>query len=114
MKRQFLALICAALAVAVAACAPVEPRPAGSSRFISFSVTPVYPRSFDITASSLHSMWGHFGVEEMKDAWYQKARQVAKGHRFKVSSLVVHDSEINPVSFSSKARRITGTITLIE
>ena len=92
-----------------------EPRPAGVSRFISFSVQPVYPKSFDITAAAQHSIWGHFKIEELKDAWQKKAIQVANGRKFKISKLVMHDSEEDyapgmPVKF----RSVSGTITLIQ
>jgi hypothetical protein len=96
-------------------CAATEPRPAGVSRFISFSVAPVYPNSFDITAASLHSIYGHFGLDELKEAWRKKALEVANGRKFKTSPLAVHDSEQDMTGgLPQKFRSVTGTITLID
>src|SRR2546430_6296002 len=82
-----------------------EPRPAGVSHFISLSVSPVYPKSFDITAAADHSFYGHFSVEELKEAWRKKAAEVAKGRKFKISSLVVHDNETDIGGGAAKTRR---------
>lgn len=95
-------------------CAATEARPVGVSRFISFSVAPVYPKSFEITAASLHSIYGHFGLEELKEAWRKKALEVANGRKFKESPLVVHDSEDSTSGWPQKFRSVTGTITLID
>ena len=90
-----------------------EPRPPGVSRFIAFDVQPVYPNSFDITAAAQHSIWGHFSIEELKEAWNKKAVQVAKGRKFKVTKLVMHDNESDyATGLPIKFRSVSGTITL--
>lgn len=90
-----------------------EPRPQGVSRFIGFTVDPVYPKSYDIAAVAQHSIWGHCSVEELKTAWQKKAVMVAKGHKFKVTKLVVHDAEDDlAVGWPMKTRSVSGTITL--
>lgn len=92
-----------------------EPRPAGVSRFISFSVQPVYPKSFDIAAVAQHSFFGHCGVEELKEGWQKKALQVANGKKFKVVKLVIHDNETDYASgWPIKFRSVSGTITLTD
>ena len=92
-----------------------EPRPPGVSRFISFSVLPLYPKSFEITASSYHSIYGHFGIEELKEAWQKKAQQVANGHRFKTSPFVLHDNETDLGTYLPvKTRSVRATITLLD
>ena len=92
-----------------------EPRPPGVSRFIAFSVEPVYPKSFDITAAAQHSIWGHFKIEELKNAWHKKAMQVANGRKFKITKLVVHDNEDDlAAGWPIKFRNVSGTITLAD
>jgi hypothetical protein len=92
-----------------------EPRPAGVSRFIGFTVDPVYPKSYDIAAVAQHSIWGHCSVEELKTAWQKKAAMVASGHKFKVTKLVVHDAEDDlAAGWPMKTRSVSGTITLIK
>ncbi len=74
--------VCLAVITAIlllSGCQMAEPRPAGVSRFVAFSVSPVYPKSFDITAAADHSFYGHFSVEELKEAWRKKAAEVAEG-----------------------------------
>jgi PBP1b-binding outer membrane lipoprotein LpoB len=95
-------------------CVAAEPRPAGVSRFISFSVSPVYPKSFEITAASLHSIYGHFSVQELEEAWRKKALEVANGRKFKTTRFVVHDSEDSSGGWPQKLRSVSGTITLID
>ena len=95
----------------LAACAPTEPRPEGVGRGISFSVTALYPRSFEITAfgSRLRD------AGELKAAWQKKASMVANGHRFKISSPpVVHSNESDAGGSPFLTRSATGTITLID
>lgn len=95
-------------------CAAAEPRPAGVSRFVSFSVSPIYPRSFEIAALSYHSIYGHSGVNELKEAWRKKALQIANGRKFKTSPLVVHDTEDDTAGVPTRMRSVKGTITLID
>lgn len=111
-----LCFVAAALAfLSLTGCATPEPRPAGVSRFIGFSVTPLYPKSYDIIAYSMHSIYGHFGVEELKEAWRKKALLVANGRKFKASPLVVHSSEGEAIGvLPTKVRSVSGTITLID
>jgi hypothetical protein len=106
--------LAAAIAVLfLAGCAPIEPRPEGVGRGISFSVTALYPKSFEITAfgSRLRD------AAELKAAWQKKAQMVAKGHRFKISSpVVVHDNESDYGGYGVPmlTRSATGTITLTD
>ncbi len=114
MRLCFCAIATTAV-ILLAGCAAPEPRPAGISRFISFTVSPFYPRSFEITAVSYRSVYGHSGVEELKEAWRKKALLVANGKKFKASSLVVHDNESVPYgSWGVQTRSVTGTITLTD
>lgn len=62
----------------------------------------------------MHSIYGHFGVDELKQAWNKKAVEVAKGRKFKVTPVVVHDNETDLGGWPSKARSVTGTITLVD
>jgi hypothetical protein len=93
-------------------CAVAEPGPAGVSRRIAFSVVPVYPKSFEITAGGPRSL----GPDKLKEAWQKKAMLVANGRRFKTSPLVVHDNE--SVTYGTywplRSRSVTGTITLTD
>ncbi len=110
-----VSLFIAAIFCLTSAVSAGEPRPPGVSRFISFSVLPLYPRSFEITASSYHSIYGHSGIEELKEAWQKKALMVAIGHRFKTSPLVVHDNETDLGTYLPlKTRSVTATITLLD
>ena len=112
----FIAVITAVLVLPNLAIAG-EPRPAGVSRFISFSVQPVYPKSYDIAAVAQHSFFGHFKIEELKDAWQKKAVMVANGKKFKISKLVVHDNETiayGYVNVPIQYRSVSGTITLTD
>ena len=97
-----------------ARCAAAEPRPAGVSRFIHFTVTAVYPKSFDIIASVQWSIYGHFGIAELKEAWRKKALQLANGRKFKSSALVVHDGEDSTGGWAIGFRSVSGTITLTD
>ena len=95
-------------------CAAAEPRPAGVSRFIHFSVTAVYPKSFDIIASAQWSIYGHFEIAELKEAWRKKALQLANGRKFKSSTLVVHDGEDSTGGWAIGYRSVSGTITVTD
>jgi hypothetical protein len=114
-RLRQLSFLTAALAfVFFTGCETPEPRPAGVSRFISFSVMPLYPKSYEIVAGSMHSIYGHFSVEELKAAWQKKALLIANGRRFKASPLVVHENETDIGGVPSKSRSVTGTITLTD
>jgi hypothetical protein len=93
-------------------CAAAEPRPAGVSWRVGFSVQPVYPKSFEISAGGPRSL----SAEELKEAWRKKALLVANGRRFKASPLVVHDNE--SIGYGTywpmRFRSVTGTITLTD
>ena len=97
-------------------CQTAEPRPAGVSLFVSLSVTPLYPKSYEIVASGIHSIYGHFGVEELKAAWQKKALAVANGRKFKASPLAVRENETDYMTggLPMKSRSVSGTITLID
>ena len=96
-------------------CATPEPKPAGVGRGISFSVTPLYPHSFDITAfgSRLRD------AQELKDAWQKKAVMLAQGHRFKITSPpVVHNDESDYAGGiyggPQLTRSVSGTIAVTD
>ena len=93
-------------------CAAKEPRIPGVSWRVVFSVQPVYPKSFEISAGGPRSLT----AEQLKEAWRKKALVVANGHRFKSSALVVHDNEsISPGTYwPMRFRTVTGTITLTD
>ena len=112
-KRHFCFGIVAVTASLLALdCDAREPRPAGVSWRVGFSVQPVYPKSFEIAAVGPLSLT----AEKLKEAWQKKALLVANGHRFKTSPLVTHDNE-NDVSgtyWPMRSRSVTGTITLTD
>jgi hypothetical protein len=109
--QVFLSLVTSAITIVlVTGCAPVEPRPAGVGRGISFSVTPLYPRSFDITAAGSRLR----DTNELKEAWHKKALLVANGHHFKSSPLVMHNNESDYGGGPMLSRSVTGTITLTD
>ena len=116
MRKSLLSIaLVGAIIVLPTWAAAGEPRPSGVSRFISFSVQPVYPNSYDIAAVAQHSMFGHFNIAELKDAWQKKAVMVANGRKFKVSKLVVHDNESDYASgWPIKFRSVSGTITVTQ
>lgn len=93
-------------------CDAGEPRPAGVSWRVVFSVQPVYPKSFEISAGGPLSL----SAEELKEAWQKKAALVANGHRYKTSPLIVHGNEIDGYGtyWPLRSRSVTGTITLID
>jgi hypothetical protein len=93
-------------------CATAEPRPPGVSGRVTFSVLPIYPKSFEITAVGPRSI----AREELKEAWEKKAQLIARGRRFKTASLVVHDNEAIAygVYWPMQSRSMTGTITLLD
>jgi hypothetical protein len=90
-------------------CAAKEPRIPGVSWRVTFSVQPVYPKSFEIVAGGPRSLT----AEELKEAWRKKALLVANGHRFKSSPLMVHGTE-TVVNWPIRFRSVTGTITLTD
>jgi len=118
VKCKKLQLTAGAVIVALSfltGCTTPEPRPEGVGRGISFSVTPLYPHSFEITAfgSRLRD------AQELKDAWQKKAVLVAKGHRFKITSPpVVHNNESDyaggPYGVPNLTRSVTGTIAVTD
>ena len=96
-------------------CATPEPRPDGVGRGISFTVTSLYPHSFEITAAGSRLR----DAQELKDAWQKKAVMIAKGHRFKITSPpVVHNNESDyaggPYGVPLLTRSVTGTIALLD
>jgi hypothetical protein len=110
-RFHWAALAAAAVILLVAGCAAPEPRPEGVGRGISFSVTALYPKSFEITAfgSRLRD------AEELKAAWKKKAQMLANGHGFKISSPpVAHNNESDYGGSPLLSRSVTGTITLID
>jgi hypothetical protein len=114
-KVCFLAALLGATVVLPNWAAAGEPRPAGVSRFIGFSVQPVYPKSYDIVAFATHSILGHCSTDELKDAWQKKAVMVANGRKFKISKLTMHDSESDYENgWPVKSRSVSGTITLTD
>ena len=114
MVRRLVQLSGTSLAIAVAllflaSCVEPEPKPAGVGRGINFSVTPLYPRSFEISAfgSRLRD------AQELTVAWHKKAVMVANGRPFKITSPpVVHDGESDEGRAAYLTRSATGTITV--
>ena len=94
-------------------CATPEPKPQGVGRGISFSVTPLYPHSFEITAAGSRLR----DAQELKEAWQKKAVMVAKGHRFKITAPpTMHNNESDYgglYGVPNLNRSVTGTIALI-
>jgi hypothetical protein len=92
-------------------CQTAEPRPAGVGRGISFNVTPLCPRSFEITAGGSRLRDEH----ELREAWQKKAMMVAAGRKFKITKApVVHNNESDIGGGPLLTRTVTGTITLTE
>jgi hypothetical protein len=95
-------------------CTTPEPKPQGVGRGISFSVTPLYPHSFEITAAGSRLR----DAQELKEAWQKKAVMVAKGHRFKITSPpTMHNNESDYgglYGVPMLTRSVTGTITLLD
>jgi hypothetical protein len=92
-------------------CAAFQPRPEGVSWQVVYSVEPIYPKSFQITAGGPLSV----STEELKDAWKKKAALVTNGRRFKASPLVVHNNlSMQGMGYPRQSRAVTGTITLTD
>ena len=92
-------------------CTEPESRPEGVGRGIMFSVTPLYPHSFEITAGGSRLR----DAQELKEAWQKKAVMVAKGQRFRItSSPVVHNNESDSGGSPILTRSVTGTIALLD
>jgi len=90
---------------------------AASSRRLALHLTLRFaglPKEFRHHRGADHSFYGHFSVEELKEAWRKKAAEVAKGRKFKISSLVVHDNETDIGGWPTKSRSVSGTIRLID
>ena len=108
---KYLAL-CLAL-TAWLGCTAVD-RPAGVSRGITFSVTPLYPNGYDLVASGGRD----FAAAILKDAWSKKAAQLTAGRKYKSSALTVHDTEIVPYTgyptLPERGRSVSGTITILK
>jgi hypothetical protein len=111
-KHFFFGIVVIAASFLALNCAAREPRIPGVSWRVLFSVQPVYPKSFEISAGGPRSLT----AEELQDAWRKKALLVANGHRFRNSPLVVHDHEsITPGTYwPMRFRSVTGTITLTD
>lgn len=111
-KHFFFGIAALAASLLALDCAASEPRPAGVSWRVVFSVQPVYPKSFEISAGGPRSLT----TEKLKEAWQKKAQLVANGHRFKTSPLIVHDNE--SIAYGTylpvRNRSVTGTITLTD
>jgi hypothetical protein len=108
-KHFFFGIVAIAASFLALNCPAKEPRIPGVSWRVLFSVQPVYPKSFEISAGGPRSLT----AEELKEAWRKKALLVAKGRRFRASPLVVHDTE-TVVSWPIRFRSVTGTITLTD
>ena len=105
------ALFFVAALFCLTSCVAQEPRPPGVPRSIIFFVTPLYPRSYEITANGSRRT----SPELLKEAWHKKAQMAAGGHRFKATELVVHDTEtVPPGSWPIRQRTVTGTISLLD
>jgi hypothetical protein len=97
-------------ALILSGCAAFEPQPGGLSPRILFSVSPLFPKSYEITAAGPR----YFSAEKLKEAWQKKALLVANGHHFRTSPFVVHDDETVQAGFPMQSRSVTATITLID
>ena len=92
-------------------CAATEPQPGGVSGRIAFSVSPLLPKSYEITAAGPR----YFSAEKLKEAWQKKALLVANGHHFRTSPFVMHVNETVPYGgLPMQSRSVTATITLID
>jgi len=112
-KLHRLALLPMVALVFLTSCVTPEPRPEGVSRGVAFSVTPLYPNSFEIVASSSRVR----DAQELKEAWQKKAVMVANGRRFKITSPpTAHagESYVSPYGTPVLIRRVEGTITLLD
>jgi hypothetical protein len=100
-----------AAVLSLAGCATPEPRPAGVGRGISFFVTPLSPKSFEITAGGSRLR----DPNELQEAWRKKAAMVANGRHYKVTTPpVVHNNESDLGGSPLLTRSVTGTITLTD
>jgi hypothetical protein len=109
-RSQFYLAVTVIAFVLMTGCVASEPRPQGVSWRMMFSVSPLYPKSFEIIAAGSRSL----GTEELKRAWQKKAELVANGRPFKASALIVHDNETDTVGtyWPMQTRSVTGIITL--
>lgn len=88
-----------------------EARPPGVSWRIVFNVTPLYPRSFEISATGPRS----FSAAKLREAWEKKAQMVVHGRRYKASPFVIHDNETDfQMAWPYRTRSITATITPLD
>ena len=103
--------IALALVLTFSGCVTPEPRPEGVGRGISFFVTPLYPKSFEITAGGSRLR----DANELQEAWRKKAAMVANGRHFKVTTPpVVHNNESDLGGGPLLSRSVTGTITITD
>jgi hypothetical protein len=80
---------------------------------IQYSVNPVYPNGYDVTAVSERGL----SFEILKDAWMKKAAQLANGQKYKTSPLTsrVREHAVdNPyVPAMTETRTVTGTVSIL-
>jgi hypothetical protein len=80
---------------------------------IQYSVSPVYPNSYDVTVTTGRNL----SPESLKDAWMKKAAQLANGRKYKTSPLTSHVKEHaaeNPyVPAMTETRTVTGTVSIL-
>jgi hypothetical protein len=80
---------------------------------IQYSVNPVYPNGYDVTAVSERDL----SFEILKDAWMKKAAQLANGRKYKASPLTsrVREHAVdNPyVPAMTETRTVSGTVSIL-
>ncbi|MDQ2867179.1 MAG: hypothetical protein M3R59_02030 [Verrucomicrobiota bacterium] len=107
MRAVVALLVVGGVVSALASCVSTN-APPGVKSAISFTVAPVYPRSFDITAIAPR----YVDETEMREAWQKKAEQVAAGRKFTVSRMTARKTEES--ASLALGRVVTGTMTLAE
>jgi hypothetical protein len=79
---------------------------------VHYTVTPVYPSSYDITVTTEQNL----SPETLKEAWMKKAAELAKGRKFKTSPLTSrvreHAVENPYVPAMTETRTVTGTVSI--
>lgn len=112
------ALVRLAAVVVLAGCAAPSNHPPGVPANIAFRVQPVYPRSFDVTATASRATT----QAALEEAWRKKAAQLAAGRRYQSSPLHGRGTETITSLYTgyanipmvNQSRSVSGTVTLLE
>ncbi|HEX8311988.1 MAG TPA: hypothetical protein VF614_11760 [Chthoniobacteraceae bacterium] len=105
------------LTIGLTGCAYQDETP-GVPPGVMFSVQPVFPRSYDLTAIGPRELTG----EALTAAWHLKARHLAAGRKFKTTGVTVHDKEsiqqvytgYGSVPVRTKNRTVSGTVEILQ